>query len=619
MENAPAEDVANYPIEKQAVELSVTPGAVIGSLVGLSVFGKNQKEIKDRKRIASVPPPSMVQTANRKGDKPSVKGGYYAQADNLARHLRVAFTPVSAIYLVKNGTKDVAIETIDIEKMDDTMRSAWQAKDEGFFKRMLLNKMMVEINLAEKIFARNAIMNQNLINQSLARRNGLTKTASFSCDSFDEYLDSILRMRSMYEDEVCAEKIAGVLEQGAKSPVRIIVGFDGLPEKYASLGKPQEVFSINSSTKSIRDIKKRLENPGYLKKNIEVGFLPDRVTFTVGNTLITTLSVMDMNDGGFSAFRDQDTRYFKKLFKDSIKSSGYQKTASEISHNKQRLIRVPKATAFRMSAVDPVVYDRILSKHYGKNWHSMDLPAIIKIVEVDFKLTESGIPDIPLNKIMSIYTCLSEETTNAFMRPLAFEKIIRSFNDMPIDFLRWEREGIGTEELAYGLSVYERLLGNRGADVYELFSDEVLQYIAELLYEKDIVAFLPFGADKTEHCMEFYSEINHRILDLLESKNTLDSMDASFTSKEEKDDYYRNLSQNEILQPTTLEALTAIRSGQIPQELTQEYIGVLCERNEFDINKENMLRRQIQINLDIDEFVRTKDEAFDAQSTLYSL
>ena len=272
-----------------------------------------------------------------------------------------------------------------------------------------------------------------------------------------------------------------------------------------------------------------------------------------------------------------------------------------------------------MNEVNPVIYDRILTKKYGKSWTEIDLPAIIKMIEVDFSLNESGIPDIPLNKIMSVYTCFSQETLNAFVRPLAFEKIVRSFNDLPIDFLRQETDGIGVNELVYGIYVYEKLMERVGIDVYTLFSDEILQYIAELLYSKDVIVLLPLRNETCGEYLEFYSDINRRILSMLESNNQLDSMDAKFESLEERRAYHRDLYQNEILQPLTLEALTAIRSGEMSEDLTQEYLGQICEKHEFDMNKENLLRRQIQINLDADVFMEKKIGALEAQAALYNL
>ena len=43
------------------------------------------------------------------------------------------------------------IETINTDAMDNVMYDAWKNKNEDFFKRMLINKMKIEINFAEKM------------------------------------------------------------------------------------------------------------------------------------------------------------------------------------------------------------------------------------------------------------------------------------------------------------------------------------------------------------------------------------------------------------------------------------------------------------------------------------
>ena len=594
---------------QEKVAFKVTPGMVIGSLVGAKLADKKYDSVQDRERIRRTP--AAVKTVEK---KPTIKGNYYSQAENLAKNLRVVFTPVSAIYVVKNGVKDVAIETIDIEKMDNTMHTAWQNKDQEFFKRMLLNKMFMDINLAEKIFARNAIMNQNILSNNLAQRVGIEKKASFNTpDDFGGYIDGILQMRKYYERLPEAQKLASVLESMSKhKEVDIEVGLGTEPEKYASLGKVNDVFRIDSSTSSIRSLKKRLESPGYLKKNVQIGFLPDRVTFVVDNTLITSLPVFSMNQEGFKAFRVEDQKYFKRLFNKTIKiNQNMQKKAAE-EELPISLINIPKATVFRINEIHPIVYLKVLQKKYGKSWNSIDLPALIKRIELDFKLEGSGIPDIPLNKIMSIYTCLSEETANAFTSSLAFEKIIRSFNDLPIDFLNSESEGLGIAELAFGLEVYELIMINRGIDAYELFSDEVIQYIADVMLDNDIVVIYPDKPQASDAYTKFYSEVNHQILEKLIAKNNLDKI-------ENKNSDVVSAKQNEILQPLTIEVLEAIRSGQVSEELTPEYVDELCEQNEFDVNKDALLRRQIQINLNTDAFLNSKRKSAATQLELYKL
>lgn len=597
--------------DKRPFGVSIGPGTVLGALIGAAIGvkknGERQRDYQDRLRIMNAPP-------NSKKTAPSMQGGYYSQATNLAKNLRVVFTPVSAIYLVKNGSNDVAIETINVDRMDDVMLNAWQRKDQDFFKRMLLNKMLMEINLAEKMFAKNIVANQQILTQNIAKRSGIKKTASFDMeDDLCGYLDSILKMRSYYDGSSESQKLASVLGNMINgTDVLILPGLGEEPEKYASLGKVEDVFGINASTSNIRSLKSRLEKPLYLKKHLQVGFLPDRVSFVVDNTLITTMSVFDMNNKGFEAFKKQDQKYFKKLFSQTIKiKPGINKTAAE-GEQKVKLLNIPRATAFRMNEIHPYVYYQILKKKYGKAWNNCDLSALIKRIELDFKLEGTGIPDIPLNKIMSIYTCLSDETINAFTSSLAFEKIARSFNDLPIDFLTAENEGLGIGEITFALECYAQIMADRNVDSYELFSEEVISYIADVMLSKDIVVIYPETENRTDTYMEFYTNLNRKILDKLIEKNNIDAIDSENIDM-------LSAKQNEILQPMAIQALTAIRAKQVSKDLASEYIDELCESNEFDMTKDELLRRQIQINLNTDDFLKGKLKAERAQMELYRL
>ena len=109
---------------------------------------------------------------------------------------------------------------------------------------------------------------------------------------------------------------------------------------------------------------------------------------------------------------------------------------------------------------------------------------------------------------MSIYAVLSEETMNAFTSPLAFEKIARSFNELPIDFLSPESDGLGIGEIVYALECYAEIIADKGIDAYELFSDEVILYIANTMLDKDIVVIYPNLKNQTDSYMEFYFRLN---------------------------------------------------------------------------------------------------------------
>ena len=382
------------------------------------------------------------------------------------------------------------------------------------------------------------------------------------------------------------------------------------------------MFGANFSADRIRDLERKLSKASYLKHNVDIGFLPDKVVYIVDNTVVSTFPVLNMNKESFDAFKQQDKVFFNRAFAREIEkgkkilnkkafenyddiSSDSEKTAAS------KLISAPRATAFRMSGIAPYVYYKVLQKKYSSKWNETDMAALIKMIEQDFKLESTGVADIPLNKIMSIYTCLSDETANAFVSPLVFEKIIRSFNDLPINFLTSEKETITVNELVYGILSYAEIMKCKNKDIYVLLSDEIKSYIADLLLEKDIVVLYP-GNISSESEMEFYGEINSLILRRLSEKNNLNMGDMN--SEE-----YKLAVQNEILQPLAVDILSEMRDNNIDEETLSDRIEELAKSNEFDMSKEALLRRQVRINIEIDKYIESKTDLTKAQLALYNL
>ena len=606
----------NFEQEKIAMNITVTPGAVIGALTGTAIASRKKKK-NFQEEMAEI-----RQSRPFIEKRPKIVGNYYAQVDAVAKNLRVIFTPLSVIYIVRNNMKDIPIETINTSAMDNVMYDAWKNKNEDFFKRMLLNKMMMEISFAEKMFAKDIITNHDLIKKDVLSRNGkIVKEAS--CDSeVLSYIEKTAEIKNIYEglSKTSAEKLASLLYDAVDDSknVEISWGFDGNAEKYASLGNATDVFGANFSADRIKNVKKKLESPKYLRENVDIGFLPDRVAYIVNNVVIATFPVLNMDKQSFEAFKLHDSVYFnRKFYKELVKGNkAFAKAASEEAEEFKKeaaakLISAPKATIFRMGGISPYIYYEVLKRKYSYKWNEIDTAALIKMIEVDFNLNESGIADIPLNKILSISACLSEETVNAFTNTLAFEKIVRSFNDLPVDFLASEKDTISVNEMVYGIVCYAEIMYERGKDVYELFSDEVKDYIAEFLYEKNIAALYP-AVSESASAMEFYGDINNLLLRLIIERNNLTSEDMD--SKE-----YKEATQNEILQPITIDILTQIREKSISEDITSEFIEDIAKKYEFDLNKEALLRRQIKINLDVDEYVSKKIEMTEAQVNLYNL
>lgn len=606
--------------EKVAMNINVGPATIIGALTGTALAINKKKKKTDfateYERIRN--------TAPRK-EKPSVINGYYSQVDAVANNLSVVFTPLSVIYIVKHNLKHIPIETINTDAMDNVMYEAWKNKNEEFFKRMLVNKMRVEINFAEKMFAKDILNNQSQITNHVLKRNGKIQKNAFEDNSL-ELLEKTASIKELYSslDNKTREKFAAVLCDMSDNgnSVEISWGFDGDAEKYAALGGVEDVFGMNFSADKIRNLEKKLEKPSYLRQNVDIGFLPDKVVYIVDNTVISTFPILNMNKESFDAFKKQDKVYFNRAFARDIEKGkkilnkkaceeteevapGTEKTAAN------GIISAPRATAFRMSGIAPYVYYAILKKKYSYKWNKTDMAALIKMIEQDFKLENSGIADIPLNKVMSIYTCLSEETANSLTSPLAFEKIIRSFNDLPINFLASEKESITVNELVYGIVCYAEIMYERNRDAYALFSDEIKSYIADLLLEKDVVVLYPQNAN-SESAIEFYGEINSLILRRLIEKNNL-NMDAM------DDEEYKSAVQNEILQPITVDILTEMRDNNINEEMSSEKIEEIAKQNEFDMSKESLLRRQVRINIEVDKYLESKRELTEAQLALYNL
>lgn len=609
---------SDFEIEKTAMKVNVGPATIIGALTGAALAINKKRNGKTDFETEY----NNIRNATPRVKKPSVISGYYSQVEAMSQNLQVVFTPISVIYLVKHNLKHIPIETINTDAMDNIMYEAWKNKNETFFKNMLINKMRIEINFAEKMFVKDILNNQAQINNSVLKRNGkMKKTAD--TENILEFFEKTAEIKDIYSslESATREKVASALcdmcDDGRS--VEITWGFDGEAEKYAALGKVEDVFGVNFSSDKIRNLEKKLEKPSYLRQNVDIGFLPDKVVYIVDNTVISTFPILNMNKESFEAFKLQNKAYFNKAFAREIEKGKeiMNKKASEDNTSDTEktaasgIISAPKATVFRMAGIAPYVYYALLKKKYSYRWNEIDMAALIKMIEQSFKLDNTGIADIPLNKIMSIYACLSEDTVNSLVSPLAFEKIIRSFNDLPINFLLSEKESITVNELVYGIVCYAEIMYDRGKDVYSLFSDEVKSYIADFLFEKDIVVLYPQIA-KEESAAEFFGEINNLILRRLIEKNNLNAEDLD-------DEEYKAAVQNEILQPIAVDILSEMRDNGINEELSSDRIEEIAKSNEFDMSKEALLRRQVRINIEVDKYLENKQGLTQTQLALYNL
>jgi hypothetical protein len=337
---------ADKPDDKGIFGIRVTPLAIAGAITG-ALIGKAKA---DRAKINAGLPTFAPQQ-----NEPQ-KIGYQEQMQKLVKNLRVLFTPISAVYVVKDGGRDITLDVIETSEMTEEMHNAWGSKNDIYFKNLMLNKMHSEIQFAEKAFAKKILEGQMKM---------MNKTASFS-DAFDMtdqemdfYSDVVGAVMAKASDEI-SEKLASLSVRGAledeEEYVLAEAVLDRPFDKYAGIVADTLDFISPTKRKEAR-LQKNLMNPKWLRNNATVGFFPDRVIFAAENKLIGTLPLINMNEEGYSRFSMGAEDYFREfLYQESRKglarigkSEDIEKEASEDT------VVISEESIFYESGVHPVI------------------------------------------------------------------------------------------------------------------------------------------------------------------------------------------------------------------------------------------------------------------------
>lgn len=486
--------------EKVAFDVAVEPANILGAVAGGYAATRIQQNAENK-----------VNQAN--AAKKTLENDYYGQVNNLLSDLKIVFTPINVVYSV-NGQ---VFEIIKTSEMNSYMRNAFLKKDGEFFKKLLLNKMNMEMQLAEQVFA-----------QRLLMQNGNMKEATF--------LDNQVHLMKVASEDF--EKMASDATKGLDGvTLTLPVNFDSLrPFSQSSLFFNDNEFSkvagifdyfSNSPYESV-DLKE-------LKAQVKVGFLPDRVVFLHNGQLLDQLSAMHMNEKGYEAFRKQDKEFFYKFFNkeatkisDQVKNQpelfpheteeGEEQQAAdeddliqkeadsleEVVENLELASTVPDViNLFTDPDIHPMVYDKILTKKYGKNWKNYEVAALFKQIEVDYNLTD-GLGDNPLDKLSMIYAVASEESS-VFLTSFSFEKFLRAMNDKVILFEEFQGN-LEFDEILFGIEMAKIF---RDDDVFLEFHYTLAEYVSEELYKDGIrVVSDQVFDENNEDEKDFYDRVN---------------------------------------------------------------------------------------------------------------
>lgn len=593
-------------LDKHAFDIHATPGALLGAITGAAIAEKKTREEILRKQI-------------EQDNSEVLRGNYYTQVQNIVDKLKIIFTPFGVVYLVKNGTKEVTIETIQTEEMNASMYQAWQAKDYNYYKFLLLNKMLSEIQFVEQEFAKNVIKNQ------FDMQKNINKKASFDdVDTEDltlpEITEYISRIKDAYSKHTgTTEKMAEILYNMINDNTEYVISweFERPVQKYASLAQNLSFLGLSGSSDDIKSLQGHYLNPSYLQNRINVGFLPDRVLFMVDNKVIASLLTIKMNENAFKHFETHDREYFEKYFNEQAKLGVARMNgkAAPPMHIKDILEKKAAAVApdlseiFKRNDIHPGVYYVALNKKYGLEWMSYEQDPLMVIIEKDFNLTE-GISDIPLNKILSIQVCNTSEMP--YQSRHAFEKVIRSFSNKPIDFLKRETDDMNEVDIAFGIDIMDRITPYD--DIYDNFSQDVFSHIVQILAQKDLRAYMPSAITGSEKEPEFNEAVNNA---LLKAINDIDILRIEDEAKEAK-----TIANNGFISSMSIDILNALkRQKQKLDAIDDErFVEIIIKKLHIEpIEIASVVKNQIMRNLKLDSILVSRENILKEQLKAFNL
>lgn len=574
--------------EKKPFTIGALPAAALGIMVGSAITNhQNKKESKKE-----VIPAKKEQPAN-----------YFSQIDEFKNNLGIMFSPIGVTFVLKNKSQNIGFETISVGSMNKEMKDAFASRNAEYFKKYMLLKMYSDINLAEQNMAK------KVIEKELSLTDSINKKASLMIDEDDISLEEMAfhintldKIASIAPDSV--EKIIKHADEDMESDFIILASSDSSCDFHdINIIDEEEKIAGMSVIDSVRKISQSLSS---FRNDIKIAFLPDRVIFTSGSIVIHTIKVIDMDNESLIRFEKKDRNYFKKKLDSEIKVGQARVFGKADDFMEKKASSSDIRDIFMVSNIHPVIYYLVLMLKYDMDWVDFVPTAIPAILEKDFGLS-APISDGALNKIYSIQVV--NRTQNVFESPHALEKVIRAFNDKPIDFTI--KEGSEPSEIAFAIDIINRVTPND--NIYDNFSDYVHEYITDSCIKNNVFYFAPTIIDTKEE-LDFVNSINESILDVL---------DSIAESKEENSNE-KNIATESASKTRMLHFFMDKMSGKIKESKTiRDSIDVFipAAMNKFDIpdTVKQYIKNQARTFADIEDFLDKKEEVLINQIVEFGL
>lgn len=486
-------------LDKQAFDVGVSPAGIVGAMAGGYAAKRHHDRHQERRderdaRRAMHQPKGLAEQAE-------------PQMHQLIEQMKVVFTPINVVYVV-NGT---TVELIRVSEMPPQMQAAFVRKDGAFFRDVLLRKMDMEIQLAQQAMLQKMLAGQPMPKQAnvfgLAGRlveDGLEKRASG-----EEPTDLVAVLDHLFEEKLWErlDKEAGDALIHVRADLESLRPFENAAFFFDAerLEKVAAPFAMEAYTAA--DMEDRLD----------VGFLPDRVTFLVDGQMVEQLPLLGMDEAGIRAFRIRDRGFFRDFYLDTARDQeahfiglALGKQAADVTEvaakGADTLLNLRPARAvprfFEDADIHPLLYVRLFDARYP-DWREVGLEALVAQLEDDF---DTEVSPAAFDKIAMVKT-LSNPEHSVFMSPFTYEKMVRALVGKPVDFTEWQG-GLDLGEILFANDVASVLTDGEN---FVAFDDGLVEYTVNQVTDEGVRFILPLVfEDEDDHANEemYYRLVN---------------------------------------------------------------------------------------------------------------
>jgi hypothetical protein len=583
--------------EKVAMNIDIQAAPTIGAIVGGMVTARTQHK----------------QYLKNKDQNERLEKDFYSQANNVLKNLKIVFTPINVIYSVNNQV----FEIIGVNEMNALMQKAFLEKDAPFFKNILVNKMNMELQLAQQAFVQRMMQNQQQKQANFLDQQFFLKEAS------GEEVDAMLMKAATLTDV----KIEVPLNLDSLRPFEDSEFFfdSNVFKKVAG------VFSFFKSPETTPELTVGSVGINDIKNQVDVGFLPDRVVFLYDGNMFEQLTLLSMNDKGYEAFVKRDKEFFKNFLEDASRkiqhaviqnvqtnSTMLEKRSASIEEVVDRIITPEivdlktEVNVFKESDLHPMIYVKVLSDKYGNDWHDLELESILKQIEIDFQI-EDKFNDIALNKIAALQSVMDDENS-MFRSSFTFEKFGRTMNNKDVDFVRFEGN-LSLSEVMFALEMAKLL---RGETVFDIFNDMIPQYVAEELFDNNIRVISATIFDEGIGELDFFEEVNGYLMRKFKERDALGATNPQKISM-----YYQTA---EIIALVTDQILEQYADEIIPTNIADSVDTIITKyrymdfvADEYELGVRKAIIENVLAHYEAAIFLEYKKEELKALLSLLSL